>query len=601
MNLASSVLALALVSMDDSQPNTQEPPSPAFTIEFKINAAQAQVPACQQVSAAAAEMPPTSAKPSDPSPCCSQAHVLSRTLPMPFARMTKPRTINDPQRQETWPMTLEQAIRIGLDNSEIVRVIAFGAQGIPIGGFEPTPLIPGAGAGVASALGCGTLEGAQGMTLSGQTAGPPVVPKSSIAPTVIARLYADSSIWRFKAEVMAHLRSIEQQYWNLTQAHVQLESVERAVSMVQEILIRELAEQTAGGGTFGDVAKTAQRLEQFELDRLTRTSDVITTERQLRNILGLPSSDNRRIIPVTPPTEPQIVLDWDTCLDEMLEEQPDIVQQDIFVRLAELQLLLARNRLTTPSNLITLYQLNSLGQGADTAEAVMMGGVIQALKLVIANERPLAASGSKAAKDTSCTTCPIGFALQLPNGTRSPLANTRQAQYTLLRSRAYRRQLIHQTTHSLARFFLEMDANYKQYQTAQRLRAGAAQRLDAERADYEIGRITIDCFLDAISQFTTAVATEHQYLATYNISLAALSEAKGTLLADRNIVLAEGPRATKSWQAADTKTDDRAKTFRRRLMALGYFRRPTPRRTTRQRRRRLSQTKASQPGAPRPK
>ena len=37
-------------------------------------------------------------------------------------------------------MTLQQAIRIGLDNSEIVRVIAFGAQGIPIGGFEPTPL-----------------------------------------------------------------------------------------------------------------------------------------------------------------------------------------------------------------------------------------------------------------------------------------------------------------------------------------------------------------------------------------------------------------------------------------------------------------------------
>ena len=55
-------------------------------------------------------------------------------------------------------MTLQQAIQIGLDNSEVVRVIAFGAQGIPIGGFEPTPLNSGASAGVASSLGAGTLQ-----------------------------------------------------------------------------------------------------------------------------------------------------------------------------------------------------------------------------------------------------------------------------------------------------------------------------------------------------------------------------------------------------------------------------------------------------------
>ncbi len=74
---------------------------------------------------------------------------------MQLPKVAKPRTTNDPEAQEVWPMTLQQAIRIGLDNSEIVRVIAFGAQGIPIGGFEPTPLNTGASAGVASSLGAG--------------------------------------------------------------------------------------------------------------------------------------------------------------------------------------------------------------------------------------------------------------------------------------------------------------------------------------------------------------------------------------------------------------------------------------------------------------
>jgi hypothetical protein len=138
---------------------------------------------------------------------------------------------------------------------------------------------------------------------------------------------------------------------------------------------------------------------------------------------------------------------------------------------------------------------------------------------------------------------------------RNPLANTRQAQYALIRSRAHYRQIVHQTTHSLARFFLELDANYKQFQTATRMRKAAAQRLDAQRAYYEEGRITIDRFLDAVGQYTTAVATEAQYQTAYNISILALEEAKGTLLAHDNIVVAEGPRPRKPLPQA-VKTRD---------------------------------------------
>ncbi len=49
---------------------------------------------------------------------------------MQLPKVTKPRTINDAETAEPWPMTIEEAHRIALDNSEFVRVIAFGAQGI---------------------------------------------------------------------------------------------------------------------------------------------------------------------------------------------------------------------------------------------------------------------------------------------------------------------------------------------------------------------------------------------------------------------------------------------------------------------------------------
>ena len=86
-----------------------------------------------------------------------QADFLSSTLADAMPKVPKPRTTNDPEAEEIWQLTLQDAIRIGLDNSEVVRVISFGAQGIPIGGFEPTPLNTGAGAGIASSLGAGTL------------------------------------------------------------------------------------------------------------------------------------------------------------------------------------------------------------------------------------------------------------------------------------------------------------------------------------------------------------------------------------------------------------------------------------------------------------
>ncbi len=323
--------------------------------------------------------------------------------------------------------------------------------------------------------------------------------------------------------------------------------------MAQEVLKREQAELQIGRGTVADVAEATQRLEQFNLDLVTRTSDVITTERQLRNLLGLPPADNRQIIPVTPPNEERVEFDWDTCLNEMMEEQPDIVQQKVLVRVAELQLLIARNQWLPPLSLNALDQLNGLGQQFDGNYPVMISGTLKMLELLARTPEKAACSDANPGNDNGFLSWQTGFVYLMPMSTgRSPLANSRQAQYILLRSHAYLQQILHQTTHSLARFFLEVDADYKQYRTAARLRKAAAERLDAQRAYYEEGRITIDRFLDSVSQYATAVATEAQYKSTYNIALAALAEAKGTLLADRGIKVAEGPHPRKAYiQARD--------------------------------------------------
>jgi len=116
----------------------------------------------------------------------------------------------------------------------------------------------------------------------------------------------------------------------------------------------------------------------------------------------------------------------------------------------------------------------------------------------------------------------------------------------LARQRALFQQVVHETTHSLARFFLEIEANYKQFRAASNRRAAAAQRREAERASYEERRGTVEHYLDAASQYASAVALEAQYKTVYNIAIVALDEAKGTLLEYEQISIAEGPKPAAS-------------------------------------------------------
>jgi outer membrane protein TolC len=280
---------------------------------------------------------------------------------------------------------------------------------------------------------------------------------------------------RFKSEVMAELRSIEQQYWALACQREQLQAREKTVEMVEEILKRVQEEVPQGrGGGVADIAEAAQRLEQFQLDLVAKTSDVITTERQLRNLLRLPPADDRMIVPSSPPILAKLEPSWEESLATMRKSQPDVVYGRLLLDKAE--------------------------EAFDLAHGL--------------------------GDFSLCAPCAISDGSTDDN---------------LLRKQEFHRQVLHQSTHSLARFFLEIDANYKQYMKAANFTVAARNRLEGQRAFYDEGRITIDRFLDAISQYTNALAQESQFKSSYNISIIALEEAKGTLIEfDKILVVKDG-------------------------------------------------------------
>jgi RNA polymerase sigma factor (sigma-70 family) len=369
-------------------------------------------------------------------PGATKAVPVFQRAPMPISQSIKtaPRPTNRPDAGEVWPLTLDAAIRIALDNADFVRVVAFSDPSVPVGD-------------VPSAL--ASAGGKKG--------------KSRSARVIVQMLDADAFVWDFKAQIMAKLRAVEEQYWNLSQSHALLWCADGALKMHQETLKGEKAKQNANAA---NIAEVEARLEACNLDLVTRTSDVITTERELRNLLGLPAADNRRIVPATNPTEKSVKFKREACVAEMMEEHPEIVLKKLAI--AE------------------FFEPTTFIPGSVTSNA--------------------------------------------------------ETEWHENHRKALQKQLqpaIEQQTHALARSLLSVDESYRHFATAQKLRSAADQRLDAQRAYFDEGRITIDRFLDAVSQYYTVMATESQYRVSYNIALLRLSEAKGTLLADRDIVVVE--------------------------------------------------------------
>ncbi len=196
MSSSWSVLVLALIGMDDQQPSQPKAPNPpiSITVDFQSPQGNRMVSSRKDATAIVVEVDDCAepekprkagllakmagvcaerlagyvfdeakaaiiAKIAEATACDPDADERSkamtlngggvRALLLPGFAVTAPESRKAPDEQQPGgaegvvAVDTPGAIRIALDNSEVVRVISFGAQGIPIGGFYPTPLKAG--------------------------------------------------------------------------------------------------------------------------------------------------------------------------------------------------------------------------------------------------------------------------------------------------------------------------------------------------------------------------------------------------------------------------------------------------------------------------
>jgi outer membrane protein TolC len=124
----------------------------------------------------------------------------------------------------------------------------------------------------------------------------------------------------------------------------------------------------------------------------------------------------------------------------------------------------------------------------------------------------------------------LGVNFSVPLGLRQSRAGLRRSELLIARDRANLEQGIHATVHTLAGNLRNLAQFYEQYKAFRETRAAARVNLEQQLAEFRAGRAIFLNVLQAITDWGNAVSAEAQALAQYNVELANLERETGTIL-----------------------------------------------------------------------
>ncbi len=134
----------------------------------------------------------------------------------------------------------------------------------------------------------------------------------------------------------------------------------------------------------------------------------------------------------------------------------------------------------------------------------------------------------------------LGVNFSVPIGLRLGRAGLRSQELLVARDRANLQQGLHAVTHELAQNLRSLDRAWAQYQLAQETREAAWSNLNLQLENFRVGRARAGetPFVNvrlAIADWGNAISSEAQYLTLYNVELANLERQTGTILETHGI------------------------------------------------------------------
>jgi outer membrane protein TolC len=358
---------------------------------------------------------------------------------------------------------------------------------------------------------------------------------------IIARIRTDIRLADFEAGVRNFVEDVETAYWELYFAYRNLEATRGGRDSALQTW-KEVHAKYEVGARGGEADKEAQSRAQYFLFRSsleTALNDLYRAENRLRYMMGLAATDGRLIRPADEPTDAKVVFDWCDIHAEGLCRSVELRQEKWRVKQMEMQLIASKNLLLPRLDVGGKYRF--LGTGQDLLEypgqpfTTTNGGNITGTDAF----STLSSGAFQEWELSAQFSMPIGF--------RQPLAAVRNAQLQLARERAILQDQELELSHQLADAVRDVDTNYTLAQTNFNRRVAAEQQVEAVKAAYDAGTVTLDLLLEAQRNRADAEAAYYRSLTDYNKAIMLVHVRKGSLLEYNGVFLAEGPWPAKAY------------------------------------------------------
>ena len=332
----------------------------------------------------------------------------------------------------------------------------------------------------------------------------------NVAPIVIARIDTERSFFRYKDSVQELVRGVIDGYWSIVFARTDVWAREQQVKQGEQAYDREFSRKKVGMGDQADVAQARLALANFRANLISSQGNLLAREAALRNIMGLPPTDQRRLVPTTPPTDERIEFDWKELIRLAEQRRPDLIELKLILEADQQQLLIARNQSLPSVDAVMLYRWNGLE-----------------------GRTPV---GSRLSTDPGqFSDWTLGVNFSVPLGLRQARAAVRERTLVISRDRANLDQGLHAAMHSLAINYRNVDQLHEQYLAFHVTREAARANLEQQIAVERYGQSIFLNVLQAITDWGNAVSSEAQSLTQYNTELANSELETGTILETHGI------------------------------------------------------------------
>lgn len=347
---------------------------------------------------------------------------------------------------------------------------------------------------------------------------------ANTAPILIARKELSQSRASFEANVNDIVLTVVSQYWTAVQARGALEVQRKALDLAQASYQRDKRALELGALPPLDISRSEAEVAARKVEQIQAAYALTQAEEALRYTIGADQDPQFRSAGVELTEDPQPtgaleVASLDSAMDQALSNRPELFASKDALAADDMNVRLAKNQLEPNLSLNGFYQSNGLGgnqYNLVTGQLISSGGLGSSFNQLFGFGFP--GYGGQ-------------LSLTLPIRNRAAQANLGTAlvskDHDLYSDRQTREIITRQVRNAVEQLEtaeVTLDAANKSFDLAKK-------ELTAEQRKYQLGADTNFFVLDSQARLAQAELALLQARVAYQVALASIDHAKGTLLA----------------------------------------------------------------------